>query len=119
MKQIITSVLILLAMTSYSAPTDNSKDVKKSNVEIAAASNAIAIQQLQQENAQLREQVESLTRHSEILESSNAYQLMMIKMFSRLNGENQVQQMEEMKAQLAYSQMMGNMFLTLRSVSVK
>jgi hypothetical protein len=119
MKRLITSVFVLFALVSFSAPAENNNDARKTNTEIAPASATVMMEQLQQENALLKAQLATLSVYYETLESAAAYRLMMTNMFARIEADNSRQQYEELRAQLAYSQMMGTMFINLKQTAKK
>lgn len=106
----------MVSVQANSANTDSTNTGKKTEVgPNSTPSNTATIQQLQQENSELRLKLVSLeTKFEDQLGLLN-YKFTMSSLLAKVDEKNQLEKMEDLKSKLEFSQMMSTTLLLLKS----
>ena len=118
MKVLFTSLLLLTMVTvqANTAYTDSTATGKKTEIGPSSnPSNTATIQQLQQENSELKFKIASLETRLEDQLSLLNYKLTMTGLLAKVDENNQLEKMEDLKSKLGFSQIMGNTLLLLKN----
>lgn len=114
-------LLALMLLSGFSAmaganPTHGKeKNLNPSLAMTAESTVAMTLQQLQEENARLKNQVMMLTNENEELKGTISFQKTMNGLMTILSQQKNQDQLEELEAQISYQKTMSNMLLMLKA----
>jgi hypothetical protein len=124
MKVIITSMLLMFFAALQAMPVlkDSTDNGKKNQTNTHAASPVVSnpsmsIQQLQEENALLKSKLLSLENTYEEEKGMLQYKLVMSSLISRIEQENKVEKIEDLKSQVNFTKVLSAVLLHLEKDS--
>ena len=118
MKALFTSLLLLSIVTvqANSANTDSTNTGKKTEVgPDSNPSNTASVQQLQQENSELKLKMASLETKFEDQVGLLNYKFTMSNLLAKVDEKNQLEKLEDLKSKLEFSQMMSTTLFLLKN----
>lgn len=120
MKVLFTSMLLLTMIAIQAMPVENdstSPGKKGQATLISTPSNPsmLSMQQLQDENAQLRAKVANLENVHENEKGVLNYKITMLGLFGRLDAEKKAERLSDLEAVLNYQKAMANALLLLKN----
>jgi DUF2075 family protein len=121
MKAIITSMLLLIMIGVQAIPvyTDSTNPGKKSEISNPSNPSTVSMQQLQEENYQLKAKLAALENKFEDAKGLFNYQLAMMNLVSKLDEGKKVEKLEDLKSQLGFNQVMTTTLLMIQGEPAK
>ncbi len=125
MKIVFTSVLVLMmtAMQAMPVDKDSVENGKKARVSAPATTPAstslVSMQQLQEENAALKNKIAEMENRLENENSLLQYRYVMLNVFSKLNDNKKMESLEELQSQVGFTTTMSNVLLKIKSETAK
>lgn len=125
MKIIFTSLLLMLLATTQAMPIlkDSLDNGKKSQVSTPVTPNVstatMSMQQLQEENAMLKAKLVQLENRLEEEKGMLQYKLTMSNLMARVEQQNKLETMEELKSQVNFGKMISNTLFLINKESGK
>lgn len=121
MKIVITFVLLLFMTAIQAMPADKDSVEKGKKAQVSTPATApgtstlLTMQQLQEENANLKAQILEMENRLENENSMLQYKLVMLNIISKLNDSSKQEKMEDLQSRIGFSNMMSNIMLLIRS----
>jgi TolA-binding protein len=121
MKAIFTSMLLMIFVGVQAMPvyTDSTNPGKKSEISTPSNPSTVSMQQLQEENNQLRARLAALENKFEDERGLFNFKMTMVNMVSQLDNNKKVETLEDLKSHLGFNQMMANTLLLLKGETAK
>ena len=121
MKIVITFVLLLFMTAIQAMPADKDSVEKGKKAQVSTPATApgtstlLTMQQLQEENANLKAQILEMENRLENENSMLQYKLVMLNIISKLNESSKQEKMEDLQSHIGFSNIMSNIMLLIRS----
>lgn len=93
---------------------DSTNPGKKAEVSVPSNPSTVSIQQLQEENNQLKAKLASLENKFEDEKGRFNYQMTMVNMVSRLEDHKKAEKLEDLNSVIGFNQMMTNILLQIK-----
>jgi uncharacterized membrane protein YdfJ with MMPL/SSD domain len=121
MKAIITFMLLLTTVLVQAMPvyTDSTNPGKKSEISNPSNPSTVSMQQLQEENNQLKAKLVAMENKFEDERGLFNYKLTMLKLVSQLDDNKKVEKLEDLKSQMTFNQLMANALSILKENTAK
>ena len=120
MKTLFTSMLLmtmvaLQAMPVYNDSTHPTKKEKAANISTPSNPSTVSLQQLQDENAQLRAKVAALENAFENEKGHLNYKITMLGLLNKITEDQKGKKLDDLKAEINFQQVIGKTLLLLTS----